>query len=138
MKHRVQKETRKAHWDYVGQILQDSLDNKETKTFWKYIKSKKQENMGVQPLKNKGKLESDDKIKAELLIEQFKSVFSSDTISDGDVITPAFPYIGRVSISESGDTKLLENLIVNSAAGPDAIPNRILKAAAPVNYPMIG
>ena len=43
LKHLVQKETRKTHWDYEGQILQDSLDNKETKTFWKYIKSKKQE-----------------------------------------------------------------------------------------------
>jgi hypothetical protein len=46
--------------------------------FWKYIKSRKNDNIGVSPLKSNGKLVSNSKGKAEILIQQFKSVFTID------------------------------------------------------------
>ena len=54
------------------------LETNNTKPFWKYIKSRKTDNIGVSPLKDKGKLVSDSKGKAEILIQQFRSVFTID------------------------------------------------------------
>ena len=54
-----------------------------TKTFWSYVKSRKQEQSGIPPLKNKGGfLTSDSLNKAEILNEQFKSVFTSENLDN--------------------------------------------------------
>ena len=36
--------------------IQDGLDNNNCKPFWRYIKAKRQDNIGVAPLKRKGNL----------------------------------------------------------------------------------
>jgi hypothetical protein len=47
------------------------LMNNNTKPFWKYVKSKRQESGGIAPLKKGTVLISDSKGKAELLLNQF-------------------------------------------------------------------
>ena len=61
-----------------------STDYKEnSKKFWSFIKSKGQEWTGVAPLKNKmGFLQSDNKSKAEILNEQFQSVFTKENLNN--------------------------------------------------------
>ena len=59
-------------------MLQYSLETKDSKQFWRYIKSQQQENTGVAPLKCGGLLHSDSDIKAHILNEQFSSVFTED------------------------------------------------------------
>jgi hypothetical protein len=49
---------------------------------WKYVKSKRQESGGIAPLKKGTNLISDSKGKAELLLNQFKSVFTKPTNND--------------------------------------------------------
>jgi hypothetical protein len=56
----------------------EGLENNNPKTFWKYIKSRKQDNIGVAPLKTNGQLVNDSKGKAEILMRQFKSVFTRE------------------------------------------------------------
>jgi hypothetical protein len=51
---------RKAEWDYVNTNIIDGL-NKNTKPFWKYVKSKHQESGGIAPLKKRTNLISDSK-----------------------------------------------------------------------------
>ena len=46
------------------------------KKFWKFIKHQKTDYSGVAPLKVNGKLINDPKEKAEVLNEQFQSVFT--------------------------------------------------------------
>jgi hypothetical protein len=60
-----------------------STDLKENpKRFWAAIKSKKQESTGVAPLKNKeGFIHSDTTSKAEILNEQFQSVYTKENTS---------------------------------------------------------
>ena len=72
---------RKAEWDYVSTNIIDGLNN-NTKPFWKYVKSKRQESRGIAPLKKGTNLISDSKGKAELLLNQFKSVFTKPTNND--------------------------------------------------------
>jgi hypothetical protein len=43
-----------------------------------YVKSKKEDNMGISPLLSVGKLVSDSAHKAKLLVNQFSSVFTKD------------------------------------------------------------
>ena len=54
-----------------------------SKRFWTYIKHKKTDKNGVSPLKRRGKLETDPVNQANILNDQFKSVFSdSSTINE--------------------------------------------------------
>jgi hypothetical protein len=126
-----QKETRnaleKARWDYVNGILQTSLESKNSKPFWKYIKSQKNEHFGIPSLKKDGKMYSDSKDKCEILNSQFKSVFTKIAAT----ITPQlpgnnFPSIIPLEITTNGVKKLLEKINVSKAAGPDEIPGRLL------------
>jgi hypothetical protein len=56
----------------------EGLQNNNSKPFWKYVKSRKQDNIGVSPLKSNEQLVDDSKGKADILINQFKSVFTRE------------------------------------------------------------
>jgi hypothetical protein len=73
---------RKAEWDYVSTNIIDGLTNNNTKPFCKYVKSKRQESEGIAPLRKGTNLIRDSNRKAELLLNQFKSVFTKPTNND--------------------------------------------------------
>ena len=122
---------RKAEYEYINQNIFEGLKNNNTKTFWKYIKSKRQDAGGIAPLNKGANLISDSKGKVELLLDQFKSVFTKTTdntlpktrIQAKTDITP-------IKIEQKGLEKLLRQVNPNKASGPDTIPNRILKECA--------
>ena len=125
------RELRKAEWAYINNTINDSLKQNNSKPFWKYVKSKKEDNIGVSPLKSGNHLVTDGKGKAEKLIDQFQSVFTKD---DGSSV-PSFPtrvkdHIPSLTINKNGVTKLLKNIKVSKAAGPDGLPNRVLQECA--------
>ena len=47
---------KQAESDYINKTIQDGLENNNCKSFWRYIKVKRQDNIGVAPLKRKGNL----------------------------------------------------------------------------------
>ncbi|CAG2231803.1 unnamed protein product [Mytilus edulis] len=53
------KQLRKAEYEYVNQNIFEGLNNNDTKPFWKYIKSKRQDSGGIAPLKKGTNLVSD-------------------------------------------------------------------------------
>ena len=65
-----------AHWNYVNFILQEGLESNDSKPFWRYVKSKQQDTVGVSPLKVDSQLHSEATAKADILNKQFKSVFT--------------------------------------------------------------
>ena len=71
-------------------------------------------------------------MKADLLSEQFESVFVRDLDQIGTPILPGtpFPNISNLFISEGGILKLLKGLAISKASGPDQIPNKILRELA--------
>jgi hypothetical protein len=91
-----------------------------TKPFWKYIKSRKNDNIGVSSLKSNGKLVSNSKGKAEILIQQFKSFF---TIDKSTAIPQTTKHIDKTipkfTIRENGVEKLLQDINPSKASGPD-------------------
>jgi hypothetical protein len=67
--------------------MMEGLQNNNSKPFWKYkknvhvrgtFKSRKQDNIGVSPLKSNGQLVNDSNGKADILIKQFKSVLTRE------------------------------------------------------------
>jgi hypothetical protein len=50
------RQFRKAEWDHINNIISEGFENKNSKPFWNYMKSKKQDNIGVAPLKRFGGL----------------------------------------------------------------------------------
>ena len=86
---------RKARWNYINNILSDTIETGNTKPFWRYVKSQKQERCGVSPLKQNGVLHSDSSVKARILNSQFSSVFTADdhngdTVLEGPSTPPYF------------------------------------------------
>jgi hypothetical protein len=61
---------------YINSAILEEMEKNNTKPFWKYVKSRKQENIGVAPLKERGHLINNSKEKAQILIKQFSSVFT--------------------------------------------------------------
>ena len=70
------REFKKAEVDFVNNTIQEGFDFNNNKPFWRYVKAKRQANAGVAPLKVKGVLHSEIKNKAQILVEQFYSVFT--------------------------------------------------------------
>ena len=98
------------------------------KKFWGYIKALKKDSSGVAPLKQDGVLISDAKSKANILNNQYASIFTNENISTvPELDVSPYPTISTTSITEKGVKKLLENLKPNKAAGPDQLNPRFLK-----------
>ena len=88
------KALRKAKWDYINGILQESLNEGNSKPFWLYIYSQKNDSKGVAPLKEDGSLFTDSRTKTDMLNTQFVSVFTRDTPgSDTLLHGPSYPPI---------------------------------------------
>ena len=89
-------------------------------------------------LKRRGLLVSDNTQQAEILNEQFKSVFSQEnTTAPPELEGDPFLSMPEVNIEVTGVEKLLQNLNPGKALGPDSVPNSILKLCAKELAPML-
>ena len=90
-----------------------------------------QDNIGVAPLKRKGNLFSEGNEKAQILVEQFYSVFSKKE----NRTLPNLPKCNKfdlpsLNITTPGIEKLLKKINVSKSVRPDNISNAILKNCA--------
>ena len=126
---------KKANREYVDKIATDD----DPKRFWSYVKSRGQDSQGVAPLKNsEGYIQSDSKKKADILNEQFQSVFTEEDLSNKPDKGPS-PYteMENIEICEKGVLKLLLKIKPNKATGPDEIPAAMLRTAAEELAPIL-
>ena len=127
--------TLKAQWQLASprhetrDIIAMSETHRLTKKAWSYIKSQRRDNIGIPPLLNeKGELCEDAEDKAEILSRQYTSVFTQDNPLEPVPDVPySLPSMPDINIEENGILKLLKEVNVYKAIGPDLIPNRILK-----------
>ena len=137
---KCRKAFRQAEWKYVNEKIQSGLEENNSKPFWKYIKSKKSDNLGVSPLRSKGKLHSDDKEIAEILKKQFSSASTINKPSS-ETMPPVKLNISKslthITVDPKGVEKLLTDIKPHKANGPDEIPNLVLKTCATALAPGI-
>ena len=86
-----------------------------------YIKSQRRDNIGIPPLLNeKGELCEDAEDKAEILSRQYTSVFTQDNPLEPVPDVPySLPSMPDINIEENGILKLLKEVNVYKAIGPD-------------------
>ena len=91
----------------------------DNKPFWRYIKAKRKDTIGVAPLLDNGILHNDSQAKATILNKQFESVFTKgDSIEDIPALEGnPFPDITRLSVDVRGTHTLLTQLKVNKTSG---------------------
>ena len=115
------------------------------KKFWTYIKHQKTYHQGISSLKQDGKLITDPIPKANVMNDQFKSVFSNiDKINESEFeskcklsIKSNYQTMPDITITCEGIANLLLNLNPNKAAGPDQIKPRVLKVLATEIAPIL-
>ena len=131
-KNKTQRAVRQAHWNYVNTVLNTSLETGNNKPFWNYIKSKRTDNIGVSGIKSGGILHQDSKAKANILNQQFKSVFTKEKKTDKlpEMESAKYPGMNDINIEPHGVKKLLKNINTKKACGPDMISNIVLKECA--------
>ena len=124
----VKRAFQKAETDYVNTSIEKGLSEKNARPFWRYIKSKKQDNTGVSPLLREGQLATDSRSKAEILLQQFSSVFTKKMTGPMPIVQKQVEEsLENMKIDKKGVQKLLQNINPSKASGPDEIPNIVLK-----------
>ena len=159
-KHLVQHKLKTAHSEYLENLLglsQTTNDKPDTSTnpskcspkkLFSYIKNTRQDSCGIAPLRKDGLLHTENKVKADILNQQFQSVFTQKSplnleqlckvqiihnyVTEGKLdsqqcSTPEFPEMPDITISTAGIDKLLKNVQPNKAAGPDDLKPAVLK-----------
>ena len=92
-------------------ILQNGLESGNNKPFWKYVKSPKQETVGISALKSNGNVITDSLSKAIILNSQFKSVFTPQFGNTCPQLpVTQCPKIKPLYISENGVFMLLDRI----------------------------
>ena len=121
-------------------IFTDENTARVSKKAWTYIKSKRKDKVGIPPLKNeRGKLCNDARDKADILLKQYTSVFTKDNPREGvPNVTYGMPSMPEINIDDNGILKLLEDINIHKATGPDQLPNRILKECSREIAPLLG
>ena len=137
----MQKQCRKlmkdAEQEYINGNIISGLAQNNTKPLWRYIKSKKQDLLGISPLKKNGQLFSEALDKTEILLNKFEEVFTRPIKTPLPVINQLCPNIPTLEIKVKGVEILLQKIDINKATGPDGIPNIVLKNCAHEISPLL-
>ena len=121
------KLSRSRHMTHVDEVICGDINN-NPKRFWTYLNSKRQDSQGVAPItKRDGILHSDTENKAEVLNEQFHSVYTEENLTSlpnkGRSPHPTMP---RIAVNLIGVHTLLTNIRVHKSTGADEVPARLL------------
>ena len=132
--HRRLKEARNAYIsDYLGEAIEENPQR-----FWSYINQLKKEEPGIADFEINGSIIRDNKSKADIVNNQFSSVFTQEDLSNiPDIGYHRIPAIDSLSITTNGVAKQLSLLKTNKASGPDAISLWFLKEHAAEIAPIL-
>ena len=137
LRYKVCSLMHKQHWQYLNNILTGTDDcGNANKPLWHYIKCRRQDKVGIGTLNASNGAPVIHSIeKAQLLNDQFKSVFISEDLQN----LPSSPYLPmpEIIITIPGVLKLLSEINPHKASGPDNIPARVLKETASEIAPML-
>ena len=139
LKHLVQKEIRSAYWSYTNNLIApEEHPHSNQKRFWSYIKALRRENTNIPVLNYNGSSHESSLDKAEVLNQQFQSVFTKEPNSPlPDKGFSPYPTMCNINISVEGIYNLLLNINPHKACGPDQIHGRVLKETADVIAPFL-
>ena len=102
------------------------------------MKSLRETRSGISPLKGPdGNLVEDNRKKADILNEQYCSVFTQETYPIPEPLYTQEPTMPSIIINEDGVKKLLQGVNPQKACGPDEIPAKVIKECAEELAPVL-
>ena len=122
----LRKKNKKAFHRAYNTHISETIESDNPKRFYQYIKSKRQDSIGVSTLKVNGKTIIDDGQKAEVLNHQYCSVFSKPDGQKPPVPNRIESDMQEFTISTEGISKLIRSLKPFKATGPDGIKAKFL------------
>ena len=134
LRKEAQRTMRSAHNSYLNKVISEDGN----KGLWRYVKNQKKSSSGVGTLAANGKAGITPIEKAQMLNDQFTSVFTQDQADTTPDLGPSpFPQMAKISIAEDGVCSLLSKQNPKKASGADNIPAIILKNCAAEISPML-
>ena len=116
-----------SHRTYISEIVAVSL-NDSPKSFWSYIRALHREETGIPAIRTSSGLPAtSDCAKANVLNEQFQSVFTDEDMQNLPSSKKLFSYMTEINLDIDGIIKQLQKINPNKANGPDKVPARFLK-----------
>ena len=135
MRHKCKETYNQFMSDLMTQTDDHQIHNKR---FWKYIKSRRCDQVGISTLKDEiGRSVTDGDKKANLLNQQFASVFTIDDLDPLPAIPQKHDSMPAFDITDEGIEKLLKNLKDHKASGPDNLSPLLLKSVAAEVSPIL-
>ena len=126
LKQLTQRQCRKAYYHFIANLTDANKLGNSIK-FWLFIKSKRKDQCKVPPLVYNGVTHTDDPTKANILNNQFTSVFTNEnTVYIPKLQGVPYPKIQSIQIHQDGVIQLMQQLDYSKAYNPDKIPRRIL------------
>ena len=117
---------RKVYATHVNDLVSDDQTG-NPKKLYSFIKSKTCDASGVAPLQSNGINHSDSIKKANILNDQFTSVFTVEDTTTIPEMNPAnHSSLQPITVNRKGVIKLLNDINPYKATGPDAIPGRLI------------
>ena len=103
-----------------------------------HLSSLKKDAFGINSLRENGILKTDTLDKTNICNRQFESAFTreSDTEIPSKGTSPFSP-MGEITVDPKGVLKLLNNLNIHKASGPDGLSARVLKECSSEISPML-
>ena len=137
MRKVAQRECRQAYWSYLDSIITPTTPDetqKCSKRFWSYVKRCGQDSCGIPKLTDEeGNVKTAATDKANILNAQFQSVFTppspvSLSAMCESILQPSdAPHMPSITFTARGIDKMLCELNIHKAAGPDGIKPIVLK-----------
>ena len=131
LRNQVTSATRQDRVAFERNITKEIKNN--NKLFWRYVNSQRTSKSAIPDLKRKdGSLTADDREKAELLNEQFTSVYTEeDLLNIPDVEPlPILTNLTDIHITKEDVKKLLKGLRTNKSCGADKVHPYLLNKLA--------
>ena len=131
LRNQVTSETRRDRIAFERNISREIKNN--NKLFWRYVNSQRTSKTSIPDLQRKdGSLTSDDQEKAELLNQQFTSVYTDEDVSNIPTFDPipTDTKLDTANIKINDVKKLLKGLRTQKSCGPDDVHPYLLKNLA--------
>ena len=116
-----------SHKNFVHKLIETHDGN--TRKFYKYIKSKKNDSSDIPPLQEGETTLFDSSSKATLFNKYFVSVFNRNKCTTPNMAASPYNPIEDIKVTEQGVLNLLSKINVSKSIGPDEIPSRVLLEA---------
>ena len=119
----------RAETNFLQTILTTGLKSSDTKPFWRYERSQKQEPFFLTALRSNSGLYTNSSPKSEILNKQFKSIFTPPSLDESPKL-PGQPFlpIKDLRITEHGVYKSIDGINTSKSSGPDAKPGKLLRS----------